>query len=57
MPEQARNIALTPDSLSQRLCKTGGTPYYVEHIQTELSPGLTLAASAINGLRRMRWLC
>lgn len=52
VPEQARNIALTPDSLSQRLCKTGGTPYYVEHIQTELSPGLTLAASAINGLRR-----
>ncbi len=52
VPEQARNIALTPDSLSQRLCKTGGTPYYVDNIQTELAPGLTLAASAINGLRR-----
>ena len=52
MPEVARNVPLTAEALTQRLCKTGGTPYYVENVQVELTPGLTLAASAINGLRR-----
>ena len=52
VPETARNVPLTAEALTQRLCKTGGTPYYVENVQVELTPGLTLAASAINGLRR-----
>ena len=52
VPELARNVPMTAEALIQRLCKTGGTPYYVENVQVELNPGLTLAASAINGLRR-----
>lgn len=52
MPEAARTVPLTPEVLTQRLMKTGGTPFYVEDAQIELMPGLTLSASVINGLRR-----
>jgi putative protease len=52
LPEVARTRPLTQDALAQRLQKTGGTPYYAEHIQLELDPGLTLSAAAINTLRR-----
>ena len=52
MPELARTVPLTQEALRQRLGKTGGTPYYLEELQVELTPGLTLSASAINGLRR-----
>ncbi len=52
MPEFAVNVPLTQETLTQRLSKTGGTPYYVERLQVDLYPGLTLAASVINGMRR-----
>ena len=52
VPEVARNTPLTEAALMQRLGKTGGTPFYAQSIQVQLTPGLTLAASAINGLRR-----
>ncbi len=51
-PELARVQELTQDVLADRLRKTGGTPYYCADVYTEVSPGLTLSASAINGLRR-----
>lgn len=30
----------------------GGTPYYLRECSAEIEPGLALAASALNGLRR-----
>ena len=51
-PETARVAELTREVLSARLSKTGGTPYYVQDIQCQVSPGLMLSAAAINALRR-----
>lgn len=52
LPEYAQRTALTHESLAQRLSKTGGTPFYVESVQAELTPGMILSAAEINGLRR-----
>ena len=52
VPEQARVAELTAEMLSARLSKTGGTPYRCERVEASVAPGLTLSASAINGLRR-----
>ena len=51
-PEMARTVALTHEELSARLAKTGGTPYYCTHVHSDITPGLTLSASAINAMRR-----
>ena len=51
-PEPARVAELTQEVLSARLSKTGGTPYFVQDIHCQVSPGLMLSASAINALRR-----
>ena len=52
VPEQARVADLTEDMLSARLSKTGGTPYRCTQVHAKVTPGLTLSAAAINGLRR-----
>jgi len=52
VPEEARVADLTKEVLISRLQKTGGTPYYCADAQVEVTPGLTLPASAINGMRR-----
>ncbi len=52
VPENAINVPLTQETLVGRLSRTGGTPFYVEGIQVDLFPNLTLAASVINGMRR-----
>ncbi len=52
LPEQARTAPLTESALSERLFKTGGTPYYCTQAKVYVEPGLTLAASAINNMRR-----
>ncbi len=51
-PELAVNRPLTPESLCDRLRKTGGTPYYLSDFRGVIDPGLTLSAAAINALRR-----
>ena len=51
-PEMARVQDLTEDMLKARLSKTGGTPYRCVDVQATVTPGLTLSAAAINGLRR-----
>ncbi len=51
-PEQARMADLTNEELCSRLSKTGGTPYYCTDVQANITPGLSLSAAAINGLRR-----
>ncbi len=52
VPEPARNLALTQDALASRLAKTGGTPFRCVDVRARIEPGLTLSASAINGMRR-----
>ncbi len=51
-PERARTIALTHDDLAARLSKTGGTPYLCTRVRSDIAPGLTLSAAAINAMRR-----
>ena len=52
MPEVARNVPLESSALAQRLAKTGGTPYRCVEVRTQVEPGLTLSAAAINAMRR-----
>ena len=52
MPEIARNVPLDSAALAQRLAKTGGTPYRCVEVRTQVEPGLTLSAAAINSMRR-----
>jgi len=50
--EPARTRALTEEDLSDRLSKTGGTPFRCNKVTCKIDPGLTLSAAAINSLRR-----
>ena len=52
VPEPARVADLTKEVLTARLSKTGGTPFFCTDVQVKLTPGLTLSAAAINGMRR-----
>ena len=52
VPEAARTRALTGEELEERLRKTGGTAYRCGTVVTAVDEGLSLSASAINGLRR-----
>ena len=52
IPEAARNVPLEPAALAQRLSKTGGTPYRCVEVRTQVEPGLTMSAAAINAMRR-----
>ena len=52
VPEAARTRALTGAELEERLRKTGGTAYRCGTVATAVDEGLSLSASAINGLRR-----
>ena len=51
-PEIARTVALTEESLTERLSKTGGTPYICKEVTADIEPGLTLSAANINAMRR-----
>ncbi len=51
-PEQARTVDLSREELENRLGKTGGTPYRCTQVRSEITPGYTLSAAAINALRR-----
>ena len=52
VPELAVSRPLTPQALSDRLAKTGGTPYRCVETKSVVEPGLTLSAAAINAMRR-----
>ncbi len=52
LPELARNFPLTGEALAQRVSKTGGTPYRCVEVRTQIDPGMTMSAAAINGMRR-----
>ncbi len=52
VPEAARLRELTKKELTERLGKTGGTPYLCSQVRIALEPGLSLPAAAINAMRR-----
>ncbi len=52
VPETARTRALTSEELKSRLAKTGGTVFCVDYTDIIVEDGLSLPASAVNGLRR-----
>ena len=52
VPQIARTQLLTEEEMSDRLSKTGGTPYYCGVATCQIKPGLMLPASAINAMRR-----
>ncbi|MBE6916513.1 MAG: U32 family peptidase [Ruminococcaceae bacterium] len=50
--ELARTTPLTEDVLRIRLSKMGGTPYRCGAFSAEVEEGLTIAAAAVNAMRR-----
>ena len=52
VPEAALFRELTAEELELRLSKTGGTPYECTEVQSDVEPGLSLPAAAINAMRR-----
>jgi len=50
--EPARTRALTEAELTDRLSKTGGTPFRCNNVTCKIDPGMTLSAAAINSMRR-----
>lgn len=53
-PAPALRAPLTPETVAERLCKLGGTPYEMtsKAVQVEVEPGLNLSPAALNALRR-----
>ena len=51
-PERARTQELSAQTLSERLNKTGGTPYLCADVTAHVEGGLMLSAAAINAMRR-----
>ena len=52
LPQQALHRPLTEERACEQLKKTGGTPFSVTTVSTDIGQGLTLSASALNALRR-----
>ena len=52
VPQEAQVRSLTEEELTERLGKTGGTPYACAMVRAVIDPGLMLPASAINAMRR-----
>ena len=52
VPEEAQHRELTQDELTQRLMKTGGTPFACRNVRCVLDHGLSVSAAEINKLRR-----
>lgn len=52
IPEAAISRAVDTETVKEKLCKTGGTPYYIENINIELDDELSVKVSELNELRR-----
>ena len=52
LPQPARTTPLTEEALTDRLNKTGGTPFLCKNVTCHIQDGVTLSAAAINGMRR-----
>lgn len=52
MPQKAVNRPIDSAFVEKQLSKTGGTPYHIKSISSDIGEGLSLSASAINSMRR-----
>ena len=52
IPEQARNVPLTQETVEGQLARTGGTPFACQKITARVDENLSLPLSALNGMRR-----
>lgn len=52
IPETAVNKALNEEIAFRSLSKTGGTPFFLRNLDTDMQDGLTLPVSALNGMRK-----
>ncbi len=50
--QPAQNVALTHEKVRQQLEKCGGTPFFVNSIETDIDDNISLPLSSINALRR-----
>lgn len=51
-PQKAEKVPVSEDYVKQCLSKTGGTPFYPDHMTIALDPGIVVSGSELNGLRR-----
>ncbi len=52
VPENARSIAVSRESVLSSLQKCGGTPFYLRNLNAEIDPGLSVPNAQWNALRR-----
>lgn len=52
IPQAAEKQPLSERTLSERITKTGNTPFFFEKLAIDLEPGLFLPAASVNELRR-----
>lgn len=52
VPEPARERSITAETAREALSRLGGTPFYIDELQTDLAEGLTVPAKELNALRR-----
>lgn len=52
IPQAAVNRPTDEKSIAEKLCKTGGTPYFAADVKCEVGEGINLPISAINAMRR-----
>ena len=50
--QPARNQPITEEKLRTQVCKTGGTPFFFEQLETEIRGNAFLPVQALNELRR-----
>jgi len=52
VPVEAARSAVDAERCVLQLCKTGGTPFFMDDVQCELDEGLAVSVAAVNQLRR-----
>lgn len=52
LPQEAKNRPADAARCKEQLCKTGGTPYFVQNAECKVEPGLAVPVSQLNHLRR-----
>ena len=52
LPQEARTAPASFESVHKSLSKTGGTPFFLKTLTTELADGVMLPAASLNRLRR-----
>lgn len=52
IPQAAKTVAVTAESVAEKLSKLGGTPYYFDKLKVDIDNGLFINSGALNALRR-----